>query len=410
MIISKSFKYQLRLTQKQVSLCSQTAGSCRYVWNRGLAVKKELWEKKKESISRFDLDNLLTEWKKEHDWLSIPPSQSLQQVNKDLGQAFKNFFQGRGYPKFKKKGIHDSFRLPQGITLMNQLSKKVGQAKLPKLVIVRFTKTRELEGKIKHVTISKTCGKWYIAFNCEVGISQPKEIPQSQIGIDRGIKTFAQCSDGQAVQGVSPLKKNLKRLAKLQRQLCKKNKFSSNWRKVKQEIEKLHHHIANVRKDFLHKTSTQLAKSHSLIVMEELKTKAMVKSAKGTKENPGKNVKLKSQLNRSILDQGWYTFQNYLSYKLDLRGGRLILISPKNTSTKCRICGHIAKENRKTQAEFQCIQCGHNENADLNASINILAEGHSVIACGVETIVSTAKQELQIRKPETGISWRIPSL
>jgi putative transposase len=134
------------------------------------------------------------------------------------------------------------------------------------------------------------------------------------------------------------------------------------------------------------------------------------RSAKGTKEDPGKNVKLKSQLNRSILDQGWYTFQNYLSYKLDLRGGRLILISPENTSTKCRICGHIAKENRKTQEEFQCIQCGHNENADLNASINILAEGHSVIACGVETIVSTAKQELQIRKPVTGISWRIPSL
>jgi putative transposase len=98
-----------------------------------LAIKKELWEMKKESISRFDLDNLLTEWKKEHDWLSIPPSQSLQQVNKNLDQAFKNFFQRRGYPKFKKKGIHDSFRLPQGITLMNQLSKKVGQAKLPTL-------------------------------------------------------------------------------------------------------------------------------------------------------------------------------------------------------------------------------------------------------------------------------------
>lgn len=399
MIISKGFKYKLRLTKEQESFCGQTAGSCRYVWNKGLALKKELWEKKKQKLSRFDLDKLLTQWKKGLDWLSLPPSQSLQQTNKDLDQAFSNFFSGRGYPKFKKKGIHDSFRLPQGITLMEQLSKKVGQAKLPKLGIVRFTKSKELEGRIKHVTISKTCGKWYIAFNCEVNRHVPKEIAQSKVGIDRGIKTFAQCSDGITIQGVSPLKKNLKKLAKLQRKLSKKKKFSSNWRKTKQKIEKLHYHISNVRKDFLHKTSTQLAKSHGLIVMEDLKVGNMSKSSKGTKENPGKNVKAKSGLNRSILDQGWYTFQNLLSYKLDWRGGRLILISPKNTSLKCRICGHIAKDNRAVLEEFQCVNCGHTENADLNASINILAEGHSVIACGVETVVSTMKQELLIRKP-----------
>lgn len=399
MIISKGFKYKLRLTKEQESFCGQTAGSCRYVWNKGLALKKELWEKKKQKLSRFDLDKLLTQWKKGLDWLSLPPSQSLQQTNKDLDQAFSNFFSGRGYPKFKKKGIHDSFRLPQGITLMEQLSKKVGQAKLPKLGIVRFTKSKELEGRIKHVTISKTCGKWYIAFNCEVNRHVPKEIAQSKVGIDRGIKTFAQCSDGITIQGVSPLKKNLKKLAKLQRKLSKKKKFSSNWRKTKQKIEKLHYHISNVRKDFLHKTSTQLAKSHGLIVMEDLKVGNMSKSSKGTKENPGKNVKAKSGLNRSILDQGWYTFQNLLSYKLDWRGGRPILISPKNTSLKCRICGHIAKDNRAVLEEFQCVNCGHTENADLNASINILAEGHSVIACGVETVVSTMKQELLIRKP-----------
>jgi len=399
MIIQKSFKYQLRLTKEQEYLCNQTAGSCRYVWNRGLALKKEAWEKNKERISRFDLDNILTMWKKELDWLSIPPAQSLQQTNKDLDQAFKNFFHGRGYPKFKKKGIHDSFRLPQGVTLTRQLSKKVGQIKLPKLDAARFTKTRELEGRIKHATISKTCGKWYIAFNCEVDLPEPKEMPQSEVGIDRGIKTFAQCSDGVAIQGVSPLKKNLKRLSRLQRQLSKKKKFSSNYRKTKQRIQKLHNHISNVRVDFLHKASTQLAKNHSLIVMEDLKTQNMVKSARGTKENPGKNVKAKSSLNRSILDQGWHTFQNILSYKLTWRGGKLILIPPENTSLKCRICGHIAEENRISQAEFRCIRCGHTENADLNASLNILAEGHSVIACGVEAVASTVKQELLIRKP-----------
>jgi len=190
-------------------------------------------------------------------------------------------------------------------------------------------------------------------------------------------------------------------LAKLQRRFSKKKKFSSNWRKTKQKIEKLHNHIANVRKDFLHKTSSQLVKSHSLIVMEELKIKEMSKSARGTKEEPGEKVKAKSGLNRSILDQGWHTFQKQLSYKLDWKGGKLILIDPKNTSLKCRICGHIGEENRLNQAEFECVRCGHAENADLNASINILAEGHSVIACGVERVISTAKQELPTRKPET---------
>ncbi len=401
MIISKSFKYQLRLTSEQEQLCNQTAGSCRYTWNKGLALKKELWEKKKEKLSRFDLDKLLKEWKKEYNWLSLPPSQSLQQVNKDLDQAFKNFFKGSGYPKFKKKGINDSFRIPQNITLMRQLSKKVGQVKLPKLGIVRFTKTREIEGEIRNVTISKKCNRWYIAFNCKLDIPELKEKKQSEIGIDRGIKIFAQCSDKTAIHTVSSLKKNLNRLARLQRRLAKKKKFSSNWRKTKAKIEKLYYHIANIRKDFLHKTSTKLAKSHSLIVMEDLKIKNMTKSARGTIENPGNNVKVKSGLNRSILDQGWSMFKDFLSYKMNWYGGDLVLINPKNTSITCSICGHIAKENRESLTKFKCVKCKHTENADLNASKNILAEGHSVIACGVGTMVSTVKQELRKRKPIT---------
>ncbi len=395
MIISKSFKYQLRLTSEQEQLCNQTAGSCRYIWNKGLALKKELWEKKKEKLSRFDLDKLLKEWKSELKWLSLSPSQSLQQVNKDLDQAFKNFFKGSGYPKFKKKGINDSFRIPQNITLVKQLSKKVGRVKLPKLGIVRFIKTREIEGEIKNVTISKKCSKYYIAFNCKLDIPELKEKKQSEIGIDRGIKIFAQCSDKTAIYTVSPLKKNLNRLARLQRRLAKKKKFSSNWRKTKVKIEKLYYHIANIRKDFLHKTSTQLAKSHSLIVMEDLKIKNMTKSARGTIENPGNNVKVKSGLNRSILDQGWSMFKDFLLYKMYWYGGDLILINPKNTSITCSICGHIAKENRESLTKFKCVKCKHTENADLNASKNILAEGHSVIACGVGTMVPTVKQELQ---------------
>ena len=349
MIISKSFKYRLRLTPEQASLCSQTAGSCRYVWNRGLALKKEAWEAGNEKISRFDLDNLLKEWKQEHEWLSISPSQALQQVNKDLDRAFSNFFKGSGYPKFKKKGVNDSFRLPQGIALARKLSGKVARVKLPKLGMVWFTKSREIEGKIKHVTISRTC--------------------------NRGVAVFAQCSDGKSIPGVSPLKRNLKRLARLQKELSRKKKFSSNWKKTREKIQKLHHHIANVRNDFLHKASTRLAKSHGLIVLEDLKVKNMSRSARGTKKSLGTNVRAKEALNRSIIDQGWYAFQNYLSYKLAWRGAQLVLVPPINTSTECRICHHVAKENRKSRDIFCCVHCGHTENAHVNASVNILVRG-----------------------------------
>ena len=399
MTISKSFKYRLRLTREQESLCSQTAGSCRYIYNRGLALKREAWEKEKQRISGFDLNNLLRQWKKELDWLSIPPSQSLQQANKDLDQAFKNFFSGRGYPNFKKKGVHDSFRLPQGIILIDQLSEKVGQVNLPKLGIVCFTKSREIQGRIRNVTISKTCQKWYISFNCELNIPKPEHTPQPEIGIDRGITTFAQCSDGTSIPPISPLKKNLKRLSRLQKDLARKQRFSSNYQKTRLKIERLHNHIASIRKNFLHKISTQLAKNHSLIVMEELKTKDMATSARGTRERPGRNVRAKSSLNRSIFDQGWFMFQNMLSYKLSWQGKRLLLVDPKYTSRLCGICGYAGKENRKIQQVFECQNCGHTQNADLNASINILAEGHSVLACGVEALASTMKQELQIRKP-----------
>ena len=125
----------------------------------------------------------------------------------------------------------------------------------------------------------------------------------------------------------------------------------------------------------------------------------MSRSARGTKENPGRNIKAKSGLNRSILDQGWGMFQNMLSCKLNWQGKRLLLVDPKYTSRLCGICGYAGRENRKTQQVFECQNCGYTQDADLNASINILAEGHSVLACGVEALASTMKQELLIRNP-----------
>jgi putative transposase len=403
MLVKKSFKYRLKLTKEQEQQCNQYAGCCRFIWNRSLALKKELWEKEKKSISQFELNNLLLQWKSEFPWLNEAPSQALQQINKDLDQAYKNFFrrcksgENPGHPKFKKKGKHDSFRFPQGITLLPSQNNRIGKVRLPKLGHTKFIQSQQIPCIIKHVTISRTAGHWYISFNCdEVSIDSCKA-PDAPVGIDRGVVVFAQCSDGSQINSPQPLKRNKEKLARIQRKLSRKNKFSKNWIKQRSKLSRLQSHIANIRQDALHKASTTLAKNHGTIVMEDLKTSNMTRSAKGTLEEPGKNVKAKSGLNRSILDQGWHAFKVVLDYKTKWNGGRLILVDPKYTSQKCSLCGCVSSDNRKKQELFACVSCGHRENADLNAAKNILAAGLAVSACGEAPLGAPVKQEARKR-------------
>ena len=169
------------------------------------------------------------------------------------------------------------------------------------------------------------------------------------------------------------------KLAKLQRQLKNKIKFSKNWQKLQAKIAKLHHKMANCRKDFLHKISHTISKNHAMICVEDLQVSNMSKSAKGTVEQPGTNVKQKSGLNRAILDQGWYEFRRQLEYKSAWRGGFLVAIPPQNTSRTCPCCGYTDKENRPTQAKFECVECGYRNNADVVGAINILERGRTTV-------------------------------
>jgi putative transposase len=218
------------------------------------------------------------------------------------------------------------------------------------------------------------------------------------VGIDRGVSLFAMISNGDKIEAKNPLKSNIKKLKKIQRKLSRKKKFSKNWNKQRLKISRFHNHISNIRKDVLHKSSTSIAKNHGTIVMEDLKTSNMTRSAKGTTENPGKNVKAKSGLNRAILDQGWHMFKVMLEYKSKWYGSVLILVNPQYTSQKCFVCGYTDSENRKTQELFECIKCGHSENADINAAKNILAAGLAVSACGEAPLVAPVKQEPEVRK------------
>lgn len=281
-------------------------------------------------------------------------------------------------PRFKKRGQNDAFRYPQGVKL-DQTNNRIS---LPKLGWIRYRNSREVIGEVKNVTVSQSCGKWYVSIQTEYEVTTPVHKAGSMVGLDAGVTKLATISDGTVYQPVNSFKANQRKLAKLQRQLRRKVKFSANWKKQKRKIQRLHTHIANIRKDYLHKTTTEISKNHAIIIIEDLKVSNLSKSAKGTAEQHGRNVKAKSGLNRSILDQGWYEMRRQLEYKPLWRGGQVLVINSAYTSQKCACCGHTAKENRQSQSRFECLACGYKENADINGARNILAAGHAVLACG----------------------------
>lgn len=195
------------------------------------------------------------------------------------------------------------------------------------------------------------------------------------VGVDLGVAKFASLSNGIVYDGAKALEQNQNKLTRLQRRLAKMEKGSNRYQKQKERIAKLHKRIADVRTSHAHTVSSDLGKNYSMIVLEDLKLKNMTKSAKGTAEEPGKQVKQKSGLNRSLLNQGLFELRRQIEYKTARHGGVLRLVNPAYTSQTCSVCGNVDRENRKTQANFACVVCGHTENADINAAKNILHKG-----------------------------------
>lgn len=379
----QAFKFEVRPNGGQQRQMRRFAGSCRFVYNRALALQKARHEAGEKRLGYAGLCKELAAWKQapETEWLALAPSQPLQQALKDLERAYTNFFEGRAaFPVFKKRGRHDAFRFPQGVKL------DPGNARifLPKLGWMRYRKSREVVGTVKNVTVSQEAGRWYVAIQTEREVPESRHPSTSMAGMDMGVARFATLSDGSTVEPLDSFRKLEKRLAHEQRKLARKVKFSRNWKKQKARIAKIHRQIGNARNDFLHKASTAISKNHAMIVVEDLNVACMSRSAKGTADDPGKNVRAKSGLNKSILDQGWGAFRRMLEYKLQWRGGEVLAVHPAYTSRTCSACGHESAGNRRTQAKFRCIACGHTMHADHNAARNILAAGHAVLACGGE--------------------------
>ena len=378
----QAFKYELMPNGEQQRQMRRFAGACRFVFNKALALQQANHEAGGKFISYVAMAKQLTAWRNgsETPWLKDSPVHPLQHALKDLEKAYKNFFEKRAdFPRFKRKGQSDSFRYPDPKQI--KLDQGNGRIFLPKLGWLRYRNSREASGEVRNVTVSQSGGKWFVSIQTRREVETP--LPTGGIvGIDMGIARFATFSDGTYLAPLDSFKKHQQRLKKYQRRMARKVKFSQNWKKAKAKVTQVHIDIANARKDYLHKASHAISQNHAIVCIEDLQVRNMSKSSKGNAETHGKQVRQKSGLNRAILDQGWGEFRRQLDYKLAWRGGHLIAVPPHNTSRTCLACGHVSADNRQTQARFECVACGYENNADVVGAINVLERGQRLLACG----------------------------
>ncbi|AOV18823.1 cytosine methyltransferase (plasmid) [Acidihalobacter aeolianus] len=389
----QAFKFELMPNGEQQRLMRRFAGSCRFVFNKALALQQERHKAEEKKLGYAALCKVLTKWKAQPQtlWLNETPSQALQQALKNLERAYKNFFEKRAdFPRFKKKGVSDSFRYPQGIKL-DQSNSRVF---LPKLGWLRYRKSRDVLGEVKNATVSQSGGKWFVSIQTEREVSQPIPTGDDAVGIDMGVARFAtfdqslpEFDNKDHIAALNSFKRHETALRKAQQAMSRKTKFSNNWKKAKARVQRIHARIGNARRDFLHKATTTISQNHAMVCIEDLQVRNMSRSAAGTTEKPGRNVRAKSGLNKSILDQGWFEFRRQLDYKLAWNGGWLVAVPPQYTSRTCPCCGHVSADNRQTQAQFLCVECGFEENADVVGAINVLRAGHARFACEVSDAV-----------------------
>jgi putative transposase len=368
----KAQKVRLYPNKEQQQIISSQIGGARYVYNRALALRKFAYSKFGIKVGKFALINHITKLKKREktSWLKEIDSQAIQQSIANMDKGYQHFFKGGGYPRFKSRHhSRQSYQYPQRVKIEGN------KVFLPKVGWVKCKGLRkEFVGKIKTVTVSYEAYQYHASILVD---AEEKEIAPNTngkfVGLDVGVSLVVADSNGNQIKPLD-LMRELKKLRTRAQQLSRKKKGSNNRAKAKAKIAKQNLRIANMRKDFLHKLSTQYSENQTVVV-EDLKIKNMTSKTKGTVEKPSKNASAKRGLNRVITQQSWGLFFELLEYKLSERGGQLIKVDPRYTSQECNECGHISKENRKSQDKFVCTACGHSANADVNASKNILARG-----------------------------------
>lgn len=369
-IMHKSFVFRIYPNATQRELIAKTFGCTRLIYNHFLDHKIKAYKESGESVSYSNCASLLTSLKKELAFLKEVDSIALQQSLRHLDTAYKNFFTNpaSGFPKFKSKKSHNfSYST---VNVNNNICLDGGYIKLPKLGTVRVRQHREIpEGyKLKSATVKQvSSGKYYVSVLFEYENQVIVKNGGTSIGLDFSMHSLFVGSNGLICDYPRFYRKCEERLSREQRKLSHMKKGSSNYRKQRIKVARIHEKVSNQRKDFLHKKSLSLAESYSLVAVEDLNMKAVSRSL-----NFGK----------SVADNGWNMFLNMLSYKLEERGGQLVKVDRFFPSSQtCSNCGNINPVTKNLAVrEWTCPVCGAHHDRDVNAAINILNEGLKLIA------------------------------
>jgi putative transposase len=375
-------RFRLAPTPAQEQALLDHCAHARYVWN--LAVEQhQHWRPGRKSAPGYtEQSRQLTQARKAFAWLAAGSQTVQQQALRDFAHAMAGFFAGtHRRPTWRKAGVHEGFRIVgrRGRQWdVRRLSRKVGEVWIPKVGWIRFRWSRQIPDETKSFRVNRDrTGRWHLAFAV---IPPPINGPSTGeiVGVDRGVAVSAALSTGErlSVPGLRDTEAN--RLRRLQRRLARAKRGSNRRTRVKTAIARIKARETDRRKDWVEQTSTRLAADFDLIRVEDLKIRNMVRSARGTIAAPGKNVRAKAGLNRSIHAAGWGRLVTRLEHKAP---GRVEKITPAYTSQICHACGHRAAENRESQAVFRCRACGHTDHADVNAAKNIAA-GRAVTARG----------------------------
>lgn len=349
----KRFRYRIYPTKEQTILLDKHIGCARFIYNLALETKQMAYASNKVNLTCFDLMKQVPDLKTSCEWLREVNAQSLQAAIVNLDRAYTSFFKGHSkFPKFKKKSNSGSFNIPQYITLIDDCRLSIPKFKNG----IKITLHRPIKGTIKQATISRTpTGKYFTSMLCDTGdVNKPKVAitENTTVGIDLGIKTFLVTSDGTEYDNPKFLRKAQSKLKYVNR---KYSKYKG--KRTKYKLALLHEKVANQRKDFLHKTSTELIKNHDSLAIEDLAVSNMVKNHK---------------LALSISDVGWSTFVSMLEYKAEWYGVNILKIGRFDPSSKlCSHCGTINKELTLNDREWTCGSCNETHNRDKNAAINI---------------------------------------
>ena len=377
-------RFRLYPTPAQEILLLEQSGHARYVWNLALE-QRLMWRPHRGPTPGLAEQNRqLTEARAAFEWLAAGSVTVQQQALRDLDQAWRNFFNGtHDRPTWRKRGQHEGFRIVGAQALrVRQDNRRWSSVLIPKVGWVKIRRSRDLPKWKSHRITRDRSGRWHIAF---AAIPDPIPAPGTGdiVGIDRGVKAAITLSTGEMTSPSGFRPKEAERLLRLQRRLARARRGSNRRGKVKAQIARLKARETDRRKDWVEKTTTSLASRFDLIRVEDLNVKGMTRSACGTVDAPGRNVRQKTGLNRAILKAGWSILVTRLEHKAP---GRVEKVNPAYTSQTCNACEHVDPKSRKNQADFECTACGHQANADVNAACNIAdrepAAGRAVAARG----------------------------